>query len=278
MGHDNNTDYAQLFDFSNKRVLITGSTRGIGKEIARGFSKTGAEVILHGRNKQLLDALSQEINAEYVMAELSSSEQVENMVSQLINKYDTLDVLINNAGFEIRKPYEEFSMEEFDNIFAVNIRSVFQLTKGLFPLLKNAGGASVINMSSVHETLAYPTNLVYSMTKAAMGMFSHIVGIEWAPYNIRVNSLAPGAIYTEMNGDVIEEIGKGKFSTWIGSGSIGRTHDVLNACLYLACDMSSYMTSETLFLDGALSKGLLPYGVTAAMEDMRARLIESDKK
>lgn len=262
-----------LYDFSQKTVLITGAAGGIGRVLAHGFSRSGAHVIVHDKHesdtKALADALA---SASYVAADFSCTEDIQAIIETITTTYSRVDIVINNAGIEIRKPYEEFSMEDYDMIFSVNIRSTFQITKGLFPLLKNADGAAVINISSVHQTLPYPTNAPYSMSKAAMGMFAKIVGVEWAPYNIRVNNVAPGAIATEMNREAIEKIGKGMFSSWIGSGTIGNAHDVLQACFFLASDASRYMTGETLYIDGALSKGLLPYGVTPAMQKMRERL------
>lgn len=265
-------------DFNEKYVLITGANRGIGYAIAKKFVELGAHVILHGRNKERIEPVAKELGADYVFAELDSHDEVEKMLATLCETYDTIHVLINNAGFEIIRPFEEYTMDEFDKIFNVNIRSVFQLTQGIFPLLTKAKNAAVINISSIHQTLPYPTNLVYAMSKAAMEMFTKIVGIEWAPYNIRVNTLAPGAILTDMNREIIENIGMGTFASWIGSGKIGSVEDMCNACIYLASDMSRYMTAETLYVDGGLSKGLLPYGRTPAMRDMVDNLIAQDDK
>ncbi len=267
---------APVYDFSQKTVLITGAAGGIGRALARGFSNKGAHVIVHDKHQAEARALANALeSASYIAADFSSGQAVRSMIETIVETYSRVDVLINNAGIEIRKPYEEFSMEEYDLIFSVNLRSLFQLTKGLFPLLKNAEGACVINMSSVHQSFPYPTNMPYSMSKAAMGMFAKIASAEWAPYNIRVNNVAPGAIATEMNREAIDAIGAGKFASWIGSGKIGTTHDVVQACFFLASEASRYMSGETLFIDGALSKALLPYGVTPAMQEMREKLIKA---
>lgn len=266
------------YNFSGKTILITGATGGIGKTLVRGFSELGAHVIIHDKNEETAKEIFADINdASYISADFSHDEEIQSMIKTLSHRYDALHVLINNAGIEIRKPYEEFLMEEYDKILDINIRSIFQITKGMFPLLKNAKDASVINISSIHQKLPYPTNLPYSMSKAAMGMFAEIVGVEWAPYNIRVNNIAPGAIETDMNKEIIQKIGYGIFASWIGSGKIGNTQDVLQACFFLASEASRYMTGETLFIDGALSKGLLPYGHTLAMQTMKKNLLNQDE-
>lgn len=255
------------FDFSKKVVLVTGSTKGIGAETARQFSRAGAKVYLHGRNREQGESLAEELGSVFIPADLSREEEIQNLIKIIEEKEKTLHVLVNNAGFEERAPLEQIPLETIDRIYRVNLRSILQLCRGLFPLLKHAEGSSVVNVSSVHETLPYPTNLPYSMFKSALKTFSETLAVEWAPYQIRVNNLSPGAILTDMNRSAIEAIGPRTFAQWIPSGRVGTVEEAASCCLFLASDYASYVTATSLLADGALSKGLLPYGRTQAMDD-----------
>ena len=259
--------------FKNKNIFITGSSKGIGKALAKGFTELGANVIIHGKEPQLVQELAEELGCPFIVADLSVHEEVEHIIAELLAMDITLHVLINNAGIDAMSPCEELAMEDYDKVQHVNVRSPLQLAKGLFPIIEKNAAASIINISSVHQLLPYSNNIAYCMSKAAMHMFTKVLAMEWAPYTIRVNAVAPGAILTDMNKPTIEEIGYGKLRSWIGSGKIGDVKEVFSTCVYLASDMSSYMTGETMYIDGGLSKGLLPYGITPAMQSMKDRLL-----
>ena len=262
------------FNFKGRRIFITGSTRGIGREIAQSFLDAGAEVIVHGSSMETAGKAAGTLDVSFVAADLSIEKEVDSLVKQLSSDYDSLDVLINNAGFEWRETMESFPLEMFDKIYRVNLRSPVQITQGLFPLLTRGQFPVVINMSSVHEFLAYPTNTPYAMMKSALKTFTENLAVEWAPYGIRVNNVAPGAILTDMNREIIENIGKKTFAQWIPAGRVGYVSEVAKACLFLASDMCPYLTGTSIVIDGGLSKGLLPYGRTKAMDEMADSLEE----
>jgi gluconate 5-dehydrogenase len=166
---------------------------------------------------------------------------------------------VNNAGIEPVMPLEKLELAKFDACFAVNVRAPMQLTTALLPLLKAANGASVINVTSIHDTTPYPHNAVYSMSKAALAMFTKVAAIELAPFKIRVNNLAPGAIETDINREVIEQMGRQNFAQWIPAGRVGTVDEVVGPALFLASDAASYVTGATLYADGGYRHNLLRY-------------------
>lgn len=248
-------------DLTNKVALVTGSARGIGRAIAEGFVRAGARVWFHGPNdadKAIADALGQ----PFVRADFISPADVERMADSIASKESRLDILVNNAGIEPIMALESIDMSKFDACFAVNVRAPLQLTTALLPLLKAAGadgGASIINVTSIHDSVPYPHNAVYSMTKAALAMLTKTASIELAPFGIRVNNLAPGAIETDINRHVIDEIGRDKFAEWIPAGRVGSVEEVVGPALFLACDAASYVTGATLYADGAYRHHLIRY-------------------
>jgi NAD(P)-dependent dehydrogenase (short-subunit alcohol dehydrogenase family) len=241
-----------------KVALITGSTSGIGKALAQGFAAAGARVWIHGRNAAAGTALAQQLNARFVAADLAQPEQVESLARTLLDAEARLDVLVNNAGVEIIMPIETMDMEKLDQIWRVNVRAPFQLTHLLLPALKRARG-SIINITSIHDTMPYPNNAAYSASKAALAMFTKTIAVELAPYGVRVNNFAPGAVETEINREVIHEIGEDKFREWIPLGRVAQTDEMIGPALFLASDASSYVTGTTLYADGGYLQNLVRY-------------------
>jgi NAD(P)-dependent dehydrogenase (short-subunit alcohol dehydrogenase family) len=248
-------------DLKGKVALVTGSSRGIGRAIAEGFVRAGARVWFHGTDdssKPIADNLSQ----PFVAADFTSPDDVQRMAETIASNEARLDILVNNAGIEPIMPVESIDMGKFDACFAVNVRSPLQLTTALLPLLKRSGalaGASIINITSIHDSVPYPHNSVYSMSKAALAMFTKTASIELAPLKIRVNNLAPGAIETDINREVIDQIGRDKFARWIPAGRVGTVDEVVGPALFLASDGASYVTGATLYADGAYRHHLVRY-------------------
>ena len=241
--------------FQGLNALVTGSVRGIGLAIAQGLERAGATVWTHGRDPMH----KPEFGGRYVAADLSSDAGVEQLSRSLSAVVNRLDILVNNAGVEIAMPIEQFLADTMDMTWQVNARAPVQLIHGLLPLLKSSGRASVINVTSIHERTAYASNLPYCMSKAALAMATRVAAIELAPFGIRVNNLAPGAIETDINRDVIEGIGRQNFASWIPAGRVGSTDDIVGPALFLASDASRYVTGTTLFVDGAYRENLVRY-------------------
>lgn len=248
-----------MFSVANKIVLITGSTTGIGRTLAEGFQAAGAEVWGHGPDPAQLDDLDSVLAGRVVTADFTQPEQIEAMAAELAQKLPRLDVLINNAGIEIIMPMELWDMAIFHKTLQINTYAPVHLTNLLLPLLKQSPGASIINLTSVHETLPYPHNAAYSMSKAALNMFTKTMSLELAPFGIRINNLAPGAVETNMNREVLKRIGHDKFAEWIPLGRVAQAAEMVPPAIFLASDASIYMTGATLFQEGGYIHNLVRY-------------------
>lgn len=252
-------DGSSLFSLEGKVALVTGSTRGIGAEIARGFAEAGARVWIHGREEEAGRRLAAEIGGRFVRADLAESSEIRALVEKVGAAESRLDVLVNNAGLEVIMPLDRIDLFTLDLIWRVNARAPVELTTRLLPLLRRAGNASIINVTSIHDTMPYPHNTAYSMTKAALAMFTKTAALELAPDGIRVNNLAPGAVETDINREVLDEIGRDKFAEWIPAGRVGQTREMVGPALFLASSASSYVTGSTLYADGGYLQNLVRY-------------------
>lgn len=251
----------EQFRLEGRVALVTGSTKGIGRAIAEGFAAAGAKVYLHGRDAVAGRALAEKLGGGFIDADLARAGGVATIVQTLTARESRLDVLVNNAGMEHVMPLgtPAFDIATFDKMWQVNVRSAIELLHELVPLLKASGHASVINITSIHDTMPYPQNTPYSMTKAALAMLSKGAAVELAPLGIRVNNLAPGAVETDINRAVIEQIGRDKFAEWIPAGRVAKVEEMVGPALFLASEASSYVTGTTLYADGGYLQHLVRY-------------------
>jgi len=246
-------------DVDGKQMLITGSTRGIGRVLASALSEEGAHVWVHGRKEEDCMRVAEEIGGSWVCADLADNGSVHKIASRLREQTDTLDCLINNAGVEIISNLASLDVISLSRVIQVNLISPIMLMKELVPLLERSSSPSVINMTSIHQEVPYPHNVAYCSSKAGLGMASKVAALDLAARGIRVNNLAPGAIETEINKGVIEEMGREQFEEWIPAGRIGTAEELVGIVLYLSSSSSSYVSGSTLVVDGAYSQNLVRY-------------------
>ncbi len=245
----------ELFDITGKVALVTGGTRGIGAAIAKGLQEAGAKVYIHGTKEPVVKQIAQEHGYGYCVANLKDIHQVDAMVENIQHE-GQLDILVNNAGFETYKTLEEGDEQHIDDIYNVNAKSPYFIVQKLLPLLKKSKSASIINVTSIHQEVPVKCNGAYCMAKAALSMYTKVAALEFAPYNIRVNNLAPGAIRTDMNKELVDGM---EFSNWIPLGRVGEVDEMVGPVLFLASKASSYMTGATLVVDGGYKENLLRY-------------------
>ncbi len=165
---------------AGKVALVTGSSRGIGKAIATGFAAAGARVYTHGPSPEE-ESSAGLIGERFIQADFTDLAQVARLADAVAAAEARLDVLVNNAGIDSPAPLEELTPDILDHVLRVNLRAPVELTRLLLPLLKGSSGASVINVTSIHEAMPYPRNAAYCMAKAALAMFSRAVTLELAP-------------------------------------------------------------------------------------------------
>jgi len=250
---------ADSFRLDGKTALVTGGNRGIGKAIATGFSAAGANVWIAARNEENGETTAREIGCRFVKMDLAVPSDIENLVDRIGAEEDALDILVNNAAQEVILPFVDADMDVADQIWRVNVRGAEQLTHLLLPLLRKSTSASIINVTSIHDVMPYPHNVDYNMSKAAMNMFTKTLAVELGPLGIRVNNLAPGPIETDINREVIDELGRDNFAEWVPLGRVGTVDEMIGPTLFLASEASSFVTGATLYADGGYMLNLVRY-------------------
>ncbi|MDP2068955.1 MAG: 3-oxoacyl-[acyl-carrier-protein] reductase [Lutibacter sp.] len=241
----------------NKTALITGATRGIGKGIAQTFAKHGANVAftfsssLEAAQELEKELMSYGVKAKGYQSNAANYEAAQELAAEVIKEFGTIDILVNNAGITKDNLLMRISEEDFDTVIEVNLKSVFNLTKAVIrPMMKQRSG-SIINMSSVVGLKGNAGQANYAASKAGIIGFSKSVALELGSRNIRSNVIAPGFIETEMTANLPEETVK-QWRDAIPLKRGGTPEDIANACVFLASDMSSYITGQTLSVDGGM--------------------------
>ena len=241
----------------NKTAIITGATRGIGKGIAEVFAKNGANIAFtYSSSVEAAKVLENELTALGVKAKgyqsnAANYEAAQQLADDVLKEFGTIDILVNNAGITKDNLLMRISEEDFDKVLEVNLKSVFNLTKAVIrPMMKQRGG-SIINMSSVVGVKGNAGQSNYAASKAGILGFTKSIALELGSRNVRCNAIAPGFIETEMTGVLPEETVK-MWRDAIPLKRGGTPEDVANACVFLASDMSAYVTGQTLNVDGGM--------------------------
>ncbi len=238
-----------------KVAIITGGTRGIGLETVRLFCENKAKVILFGSRKETVDKAIDTLKEEGMEVEgfypnLSDFNEIEKIVEEIKSKYGHIDIVINNAGISANKKIEETSTEDFSKIMDLNVNAIFNMTKAVVPFMKENNGGVILNTSSMVSIYGQPSGVGYPASKFAVNGLTKSLSRELAPFNIRVNAVAPGITKTDMVASLPKEMIEPLIKT-IPLGRIGEPRDIANAFLFLASDMASYVTGEILSVDGA---------------------------
>ena len=237
-----------------KISIITGAASGFGKGIAEKFSKEGAKLILADINKDLLEKVSKDLNQDFLHTDVANSNSMKQLADYVLKKYGSIDIMVNNAGItHLPKPLEEVSEEEFDKVFAVNSKSVFLCGKFFVPHMKKQKKGSILNISSTAGISPRPNLNWYNATKGWMITATKAMAVELAPFNVRVNSLAPVAGETPLlksflGEDTLER--RNAFLSTIPIGRFSTPKDLGNAACYLCSDEASMITGSILEVDG----------------------------
>ena len=240
-----------------KTVIITGASRGIGRGIAKVFAKQGANIAFTYRSSdEKAKALEDELSAngckvKGYKSDASNFEAAQQLAVDVLEEFGSIDVLVNNAGITKDGLLMRMSEDDFDRVMDINMKSVFNMTKAVLrPMLKQRKG-SIINMSSVVGVKGNAGQANYSASKAAINGFTKSTALELGSRNIRCNSIAPGFIETEMT----EALGEDQIQEWRNSIPLkrgGTTEDIANSALFLASDMSAYVTGQVLHVCGGM--------------------------
>lgn len=239
----------------NKVAIITGGTRGIGLEIAKTFIENKAKVIIFGSKEETVTKAINKLKKENKDVEgyypnLNNFQEINETIEKIIKKYGKIDILVNNAGISANKKIEDTSVEEFSNIFEINVNAIFNMSKAVVPFMKENKGGVILNTSSMVSIYGQPSGVGYPASKFAVNGLTKSLARELAPNNIRVNAVAPGIINTDMVAALSQEVIEPLIKT-IPLGRIGTPRDIANAFLFLASDLASYITGVVLSVDGA---------------------------
>jgi 3-oxoacyl-[acyl-carrier protein] reductase len=241
----------------NKNVLITGASRGIGRGIAHVFAKHGANVAFtYSSSIDAANALEKElhdfgVSAKGYQSNAADFEQAQELASQVLTDFTSIDVLINNAGITKDNLLMRITEDDFDKVIEVNLKSVFNLTKAVQRTMLKQRSGSIINMSSVVGVKGNAGQSNYAASKAGIIGFSKSIALELGSRNIRCNVIAPGFIETEMTAKLSEDVVAG-WRAGIPLKRGGTPDDVANACVFLASDLSSYITGQVIHVDGGM--------------------------
>ena len=251
------------WNLEGKRALVTGGTKGIGLAVVEEFLALGAEVVFAARNEEEVEAMEhklrqQGLKAWGMAADVSYAGDREQLLDFVSNQWGALDVLVNNAGMNIRKTTVAYSQEEYRKVLEVNMIAPFELSRILFPLLKKGRGASIINVASVAGTLDVGTGSPYGMSKAGLIQQSRSLAVEWAKEGVRVNVVSPWFTETPLTEAYLSDADrKGAITSRTPMGRVAQATELAGACAFLAMDKASYITGQNLMVDGGLSASAL---------------------
>ncbi|MDE0109386.1 MAG: SDR family NAD(P)-dependent oxidoreductase [Bryobacterales bacterium] len=237
-------------------AVVTGASKGLGREMAEALAGAGAKVALVARNEELLSEVVRGIRArggtaEYIMADVTDETAAAEVDQMVKEAFGVCDILINNAGINNRKPIEEMSLDEWHEILEVNLTGPFSMSRTFVPGMKGLRWGRIINMTSIMSHVSLPNRTGYSTTKSGLLGFTRALALELAPYNITVNGISPGPFATEMNRPLIEDPEKNsQFLASIPVGRWGKVEEIGSLAVYMCSEGAGFLTGTDVVIDG----------------------------
>ena len=247
------------FDLNGKIALVTGSSRGLGYTFARGLGRSGAHVVVNGRNQQTVSTAVDTLKAEGFSAssavfDITDEEATQQAVSGIIEEQGGLDILVNNAGRQIRGPLEDFSLDSWREVIDINMTGAFLTAKAVAPHMISRRSGKIVNICSLQSELGRKTIAPYAASKGGLKMLTRAMAVEWAAHNIQVNGVAPGYFLTEMTQPLADDE---KFDGWLKgrtpAGRWGDPEELVAPVLLLCSGGSNFMNGHVIFVDGGMS-------------------------
>lgn len=252
------SDSSPTIDFSGKAVVVTGAASGIGAACARAFAAAGAGVVLadinDAKNRDAADLITIDTGARCVShaCNVASEADCEGLVLRALDEFGRIDVLVNNAGVVAPGTILDLDPSEWDRVMDINLRSYFVLTQRTARAMIERGiSGAIVNMSSLNAELAIPNQVAYVSSKGGVQQLTKASALGLAPHGIRVNAIGPGSIMTDLLKTVMaDEAGRRKILSRTPLGRVGEPSEIASIALFLASDMASYITGQTIFADG----------------------------
>jgi len=242
-------------DFSARRVLITGATRGIGKAIAEILSLAGAQLILTGTHREEIDELNRCANragnkkVNYIQADFSSLPSIHTFIDE-IKELGAIDVCINNAGINKTNCMEEVSDEDYNKLISINLTAPFIICRALAPVMKKAGYGRIVNIASIWSAITKAERSLYTTAKSGLVGMTKTLSVELAPYNVLVNAVSPGFTITEMTKQTLTATEMKSISQQIPMGRFAQPEEIARVVMFLASEANTYITGQNIIADG----------------------------
>ncbi|MDX3578211.1 SDR family oxidoreductase [Streptomyces sp. FL07-04A] len=248
-----------LFDISGRTALVTGSSRGIGLALARGLAEAGCTVVLNGRDEERLERAAAGLpGAVHTVAfDVTDGPSVRAGIADVEDRVGPLDVLVNNAGMQLRAPLLEFADSDWHRVLDANVTSAFLVGREAARGMTRRGHGKIINICSLQSEVVRPGIAPYAAAKGALKMLTKGMCADWGPRGVQVNGLGPGYIETELTRPLVEDE---EFSAWVRrrtpAGRWGRTEDLVGGVLFLASPAADFVGGQVLYVDGGMTSVL----------------------
>jgi NAD(P)-dependent dehydrogenase (short-subunit alcohol dehydrogenase family) len=245
-----------LFNLAGKVALVTGGSKGLGKAMARGLAEAGADIVISSRNEAELRSALDDIlrdtgrKGRFVVTDMGKRDQVQALAKTALDQMGRVDILVNNAGTNKPQAIDAISDADWDNVMEINLSSIMVLSRALVPQMKERRWGRIIHISSVMGFLSKEKRNIYSATKTALIGMARSMALDLGPFGITVNCIAPGPFLTDLPMSVLSDAEKKEFSQHTALGRWGEPRELVGPALLLASDAGSYITGETLVVDG----------------------------
>ena len=261
----NPKEILKAFRLDGKVALVTGASRGLGRAMAVGLAGAGADVALVGRDRSTLEPVAHEIERDLgrqalpVQLDVAEVEAIPAAVAQVMERFGRIDIVINNAGMNIRKATLDYTPAEWDAVLDTNLKGAFFLTQEVGRHMIEAGRGKILNIGSMTAFLGIPTVPAYTVTKAALQQLTRLLAVEWAEHNIQVNAIAPGWISTDLTAPLKTNPDLQPRYRWVLSrtpaGRFGEPEELVGAAVFLCSPAADFITGQILAVDGGLLAG-----------------------
>ncbi len=249
---------AKRFSLEGQTAVVTGSARGIGKGLAMALASAGANIVVvdlleeDAKKTAALLGATAGVKAYPYIADLSRSHLIKKYVSDILGECGKIDILINNAGIQVRKPALEVSLEEWTSVLTIHLTASFAMAQAVVPGMEKQGGGKIINIASINGVIAVPNTMAYTAAKSGLAGLTRAMAVEWSPFKVRTNAIGPGYCRTELTERLFQDPRK---SEWVLSripaGRLAEPeHDLGYVAVFLASDASAYINGQVIYVDG----------------------------